>query len=1066
MSGLGGFSLNLGDNANKKRSMFDTTTSGPSLNLPSFSFSQSTQPASQPASLASNQNPTQTNSGGLNLPSLNSFSAQQNQSQAQAPAQSTQQKPGEAIKESPAYFNTLLERGKKRSHRDTKLGSDLNARLGRLPGISLGLADLTRRAQEIGGRGSRPGTPDRAGQNQGHHILAGSGVQPWKALREFQQSTTSEAPIYVPPLDSFDPDNAKYIQGLQDRGREAMIQESLDRVNREVDEYIEESLAINFDEQRQRIMEHFGLIPKENQQDSDPNSGSFGRSTRRTPNGLKDSTPSGMRSMFGRSGLEKSLIGTPGTATSTTNFFGDQAAGNASIFVRGAEDRFLRDKEQQFAEKVKQLNHARDRRQAYPILNAFVEVEDKASGQEPQQVRQSYYALREIVGEGATRLTGTEDGIVKERQYASAYLDESPRSAKALQLRKRIVDGSRRYLEKLFFDHLVEIVNKNPKESQPGGQPDVLNRVAAYVRLRGARKDLAQDDQELQQFNGEFSWALIFYLLRCGFVDEAASYVSKNENLKSADPRFVTYMSAYSRSPDRRLDRRLQEMINGEYQQRSRYGPDNSIDPYRMACYKIIGRCDLTRRNLDIPHGVDDFIWLQFALAREVDRSEEMSADAFGLEQICETVEEIGQKHFQKGNESGGGYGTFFFMQILAGMFEKAVTYLHSLAPVSAIHFAIALAFYGLLRISDAAVAGNELLTFTTTQQPQLNFVPLIAYYTPPFRTADPLAAVHYLILISLNADLPGTLGSIQTNYCHETLRQLCLETREYALLLGDMKADGERIPGVIEKLGRLIQLDTHQDFLRAVTTQAAALADERGQISDAVLLYHLSEDYEAVIQIFNRALADAVTIDLGDSPLELLPLKPRSTSQNGTGEASVDTGSSLSLVSTTDVLQLSLHFGQLYSRHGNIWNLISSKTRTTFGALRDLCQARRKLEAQNSNVYTSVIDDIAGLDIFPLKANGSIPAIRSSATTFASLDPLLARAAGSALLWCLICISNSRESIESGAWDYGRSKEESKTQLNNMAKDLMVFAGMVRYRLPSKVFDMLAQAGGEVGAY
>ena len=361
----------------------------------------------------------------------------------------------------------------------------------------------------------------------------------------------------------------------------------------------------------------------------------------------------------------------------------------------------------------------------------------------------------------------------------------------------------------------------------------------------------------------------------------------------------------------------------------------------------------------------------------------------------------------------------------------------------------------------------NFSVTTTTTNLSQLNFVPLIAYYTPPFRTADPLAAVHYLILIALNSDLHGNLGTIQTDYCHETLRQLCLETREYALLLGDMRADGERIPGVIEKLGKLIQLETHQDFLRAVTTQAAVLADERGQVSDAVLLYHLSEDYNAVIQIFNRALADAVTIDLGDSPLELQPLKPRSASQNGSVEGEkADPGSSLSLVSTTDVLQLSLHFGQLYSRHSNIWNSIDTKTRTTFGALRDLCQIRRKLESPNANTYTNVIDDVAALDLFPLKANGSIPAIRTSATTFASLDPLLARAAGSALLWCLICISKSRELIDGGAWDYGRSKEESKMQLNVMAKDLMVFAGMVRYRLPSKVFEMLAQAGGEVGAY
>ena len=635
----------------------------------------------------------------------------QNQNQSQSLGQSGQQKPADLVKESPAYFNTLLERSKKRPHRGGKADHDLNARLGRLPGISLGLADLTRKAQEIGGRGSKISTPDKYSQNQGQYMLAGSGIKPGKALREFQHSTAADAATTIPPpIEAFDTDNERYIRGLQERGREAMIQESLDRVNREVDEYLEETLAINFDEQRQRIMEHFGLVPKDaGKEGSDSNSGSFGRSAKKSTNGFQDSTPGGARSMFGRSGLDKSLIGTPGLGASTATFFGDQVAGTSGISVRGAEDRFIRDKEQQFAEKVKQLNQSRDRKQAYPVLKAFAEVEDNASGQEPQQVRQSYSALQDIVGERPAILNSTDEGAIKERQFAAAYLDESPQSVRAMDLRKRIINGSKKYLERAFFNVVVELVKKNPKEAQPGGQPDVTNQIRAYIRLRSARKDLVQDGQELQLINDEYCWCLIFYLLRCGFIEEAAIYVSGNDALKSADPRFVAYMNAYCKSPERILDRRLQDMINGEYQQRARIGPDNSIDPYRMACYKVIGRCDLGRRNLDIPHGVDDFIWLQFVLAREVDRAEDRSADPFALEQICETVDEIGEKHFQKGSESSGGYGTFFFMQILSGMFEKAVAYLHSFAPVSAVHFAIALNYYGLLRISDAAVAGKEI---------------------------------------------------------------------------------------------------------------------------------------------------------------------------------------------------------------------------------------------------------------------------------------------------------------------------------------------------------------------
>lgn len=34
------------------------------------------------------------------------------------------------------------------------------------------------------------------------------------------------------------------------------------------------------------------------------------------------------------------------------------------------------------------------------------------------------------------------------------------------------------------------------------------------------------------------------------------------------------------------------------------------------------------------------------------------------------------------------------------------------------------------------------------------------------------------------------------------------------------------------------------------------------------------------------------------------------------------------------------------------------------------------------------------------------------------------------------------------------------------MAKDLMVFAGMVKYKLPPKVYEALARAGADIGAY
>lgn len=317
-----------------------------------------------------------------------------------------------------------------------------------------------------------------------------------------------------------------------------------------------------------------------------------------------------------------------------------------------------------------------------------------------------------IVREPPTIGNTSEPGSIRERQFSEDYLDDAPSSRRTTNLKKRIVEGSRLFLEKSFYNEVENVIAKNPREAQLGGIPTVVNKIRAYIRLKAARKDLAPDGAELQVVGQDYCWILIFYLLRCGFVTEAAEYVSQDPGFRSLDHKFVTYMTTYAQS--RRLPRDLQQKINGEYQQRSRNAPENTVDPYRMACYKIIGRCELSRRRLEgVNQSVEDWMWLQFSLAREDDRAEEAAGDVFGLDDIQTDITEIGQRVFGKGQEGPGGYGTFFLLQILGGMFEQAVSYLGAHAPVSAVHFAVSLCYYGLLRVSDFYVSGEEICEYS-----------------------------------------------------------------------------------------------------------------------------------------------------------------------------------------------------------------------------------------------------------------------------------------------------------------------------------------------------------------
>ena len=602
----------------------------------------------------------------------------------------------------PAYFDSLLEKGKKRAH-DADGGPGFND----LPSLQLGLGEIAKRVRELGGVGmqaqGRRGTDSRA-----HYLLAASGINPGNTRRDLDSLAAQSliAGTQSPP--NWDPDTHKYVEQLQEQSTLKMISEGLERAQRNFDSYLEENVDINWELQRKKIYEHFGLMPNGVDASSDhaasPNGkGGFGKSERR-PHSAVPQTPLKAilnRSVFGQSSLQKSVIGTPGTGPGNASLFADVAEwnGNASEIQ---DDRFLRERQRKYAEKVQALNRARLDESQFPVLQQFKSVECQPGAESPRQIADSYDALIEIAGESQA----------KERQYADEYLQEAPNSAQAVKIRKKIINGSRRCLERAFLAQLEGIVAKNPKEAHLGGVPTTINRVRAYIRIRAARKDLIPDGVEMKTIAEDYCWALVFFLLRCGLVKEAADYVVENATaFKTIDRSLVNYITDYAKSHDGRLSRKNQDGINREYSKHIRVAPDNQIDPYQLACYKVIGRCELSKRSIEgISQGVEDWVWLQFALAREVNRAEENAGDVFGLEDVRNTIREIGERHFA----TGGGddvekFGTFFFLQILGGMFEQAVSYLYSYSYVAAVHFAIALNYYGLLRVSDFSFTETEL---------------------------------------------------------------------------------------------------------------------------------------------------------------------------------------------------------------------------------------------------------------------------------------------------------------------------------------------------------------------
>ena len=104
-------------------------------------------------------------------------------------------------------------------------------------------------------------------------------------------------------------------------------------------------------------------------------------------------------------------------------------------------------------------------------------------------------------------------------------------------------------------------------------------------------------------------------------------------------------------------------------------------------------------------------------------------------------------------------------------------------------------------------------------------------------------------------------------------------------------------------------------------------------------------------------------------------------------------------------------------------------------------------------------------LNIVPLGAGGSVPYVRSAAQAFSSFPPIITRNVGHVILWSITCIGHERQRLGSGAYE-NEMRQGLADELLVMAKDLMVFSGMVKYKLPPRVYETLARAAADIGAY
>ncbi|PVU93142.1 hypothetical protein BB559_003412 [Furculomyces boomerangus] len=188
-------------------------------------------------------------------------------------------------------------------------------------------------------------------------------------------------------------------------------------------------------------------------------------------------------------------------------------------------------------------------------------------------------------------------------------IDLTSGNASSAEKRQELVDRSRKFLENSYLQYIDRIIEQNPREASIGGIPSIHNKIRGFLQVKFSKS--SNIPEYIEVYDNEAVWAHMYYLVRCGKLEEMLDYALGIEDvLADSDPSFISYLRHYIESPNRTLDASSQERISasvGMMRVNMRV-----VDPYKFSVYKVIGRCDLARKTVhEVIQTTEDYIWHQ-----------------------------------------------------------------------------------------------------------------------------------------------------------------------------------------------------------------------------------------------------------------------------------------------------------------------------------------------------------------------------------------------------------------------------------------------------------------------
>ncbi|KAI8970095.1 Nup93/Nic96-domain-containing protein [Mycotypha africana] len=646
-----------------------------------------------------------------------------------------------------------------------------------------------------------------------------------------------------------------------------------------------------------------------------------------------------------------------------------------------------------YANVITQLNEQRLSDMDFNLIDPLSKQRNMSELQKFQDsATEAWNIVDHLVHHTVTDQTDEEQRL--EGRYVKSYIAKDSQSAEAVRVRRQLIQSSKKWLEEDYMRSLNEYLNRNAAKIQIGGIPCYSYRLWAYIEhVYKSSSSPGWINKHLELKEGKPVWVFIYHLLRSGQYELAMKYVNHNRELFTTERDFPLYFSEFMTSDDHCVSRTTKENILADYIQLENGG--ERTDPYKKLIYKIMGRCELLiKSSTDIIKTTEDYIWLQMMLIREVTDIEPNEAERYRLSDF---QDQITQNSREYGSE-GANPWIYFKILLLTLQFEKSIDFLykHKHLRLEAVHFAIALYYYGLIRIP-----------------PQIIYI-----------QNDLKNALQYLLLLSVYSPQHGYFDDSMIQTAKHYIYKFVMTKGKFRVLLGDID-DTQRSPGLIELQAKLLHINTAKEYADQILHPIAELCVKTGRCFDAVYICSLSGDFKKMVDVLIKKLSDAL-----QQPQFYRTADP-----------------SLSTASNEETIKFAT---ETLTYHENLEAFVSTIDNQRRHTISKLIQLLRFRDFYEKELYEPAMHVLEEADVIPLVNN--FEKIQMLVNQFNTLDSSIRKTVPELLL-------NAMDILYKTWSAHLLIKSVPVSQIDSLekkARAVLTFAGMIQFHIPKDIIIRL----------